>query len=112
MYDDYLKEAKYIDLTHAFEPMIPVWGGFGHAKFKPAISENPMGDYAHVGDEFEYNKHGFIATSYEIPTDQYGTQLDPPAHWDQYGATISDIPATFAVRPLVVINIADKVLED
>lgn len=69
-------------------------------------------DGLHVGDEFEYDKHGFIATSYEIPTDQYGTQLDPPAHWDKYGATISDIPATFAVRPLVVISIVDKVIED
>jgi kynurenine formamidase len=39
-----------------------------------------------------------------LPTDQYGTQLDPPGHWDEYGATISDLPATFAIRPLLVID--------
>jgi kynurenine formamidase len=64
------------------------------------------------GQEYTYAKHGFIATAYELPTDQYGTQLDPPAHWDEYGATISDLPATFAVRPLVVIDTHVKVAQD
>lgn len=68
--------------------------------------------YVEVGEEFTYEKHGFVATAYELLTDQYGTQLDPPAHWDNLGATISDIPATYAIRPLVVINIADKVAQD
>ena len=31
------------------------------------------------------------------------------AHWNEFGATISDIPATVAVRPLVVIDISPKV---
>ena len=68
-----------------------------------------MPGYIDKGQEFIYEKHGFIATSYEIPTDQYGTQLDPPAHWEEYGATISDLPATCAIRPLVVIDIHEKV---
>ena len=68
--------------------------------------------YVDVGEEFTYEKHGFVATAYEMSTDQYGTQLDPPAHWDKLGATISDMPATYAVRPLVVIDIADKVAGD
>jgi kynurenine formamidase len=61
-------------------------------------------NYVQKGQEYTYAKHGFIATAYELPTDQYGTQLDPPGHWDEYGATISDLPATFAIRPLVVID--------
>ena len=36
VYWDVFKDAKYIDLTHAFEPVQPVWPGFGRAKFKPA----------------------------------------------------------------------------
>ena len=112
VYDDVLKNAKYIDLTHAFEPVQPVWPGFGNAKFKAAVAVQKIEGYVEVGEEFTYAKHGFVATAYDLPTDQYGTQLDPPAHWDQMGATISDIPATYAIRPLVVISIADKVAED
>jgi len=112
VYDSALKGAKYIDLTHAFAPTQPVWPGFGNAEFKPAVAGNDLPDYAKKGDEFTYAKHGFVATAYALPTDQYGTQLDPPAHWDEYGATISDLPPTFAVRPLVVIDIHEKVAKD
>ncbi len=112
VYDQVLREAKYIDLTHAFEPLQAVWPGFGNAKFKPARAGQKIAGYVETGEEFTYAKHGFVATAYDIPTDQYGTQLDPPAHWNELGATISDIPATYAIRPLVVINIADKVAND
>ena len=37
-YESYFRGAKYIDLTHAFEPVQPVWPGFGHAVFKPAVA--------------------------------------------------------------------------
>jgi kynurenine formamidase len=111
-YDSILNKAKYVDLTHSFNPTIPVWSGFGNAKFKPAIARQIMPGYIKIGQEFEYGKHGFIATAYDLPTDQYGTQLDPPAHWDEYGATISDLPATYCIRPLVVIDIHEKVVND
>jgi kynurenine formamidase len=112
MYESQLKNCKHVDLTHAFSPTIAVWPGFGNATFKPATAGADIPGYISIGQEFEYGKHGFIATAYEIPTDQYGTQLDPPAHWEEYGATISDIPATYAVRPLVVIDIHTKVAQD
>ena len=112
VYNSVFKDAKYIDLTHAFEPVQAVWPGFANAKFKPARAGAKIEGYVDIGEEFTYDKHGFVATAYEIPTDQYGTQLDPPAHWDKLGATISDIPATYAVRPLVVIDIHEKVAQD
>ncbi len=112
LYTNSFKTAKYVDLTHAFEPVQPVWPGFGHAVFKPAVAGRDLGDYAKKGDEFTYEKHGFIATAYELTTDQYGTQLDPPGHWNPLGATISDLPASFTLRPLVVIDIHDKVAQD
>jgi kynurenine formamidase len=112
LYESTFKSAKYIDLTHAFEPVQPVWPGFGSAKFKPATAGRDLGDYAKAGDEFTYDKHGFIATAYELTTDQYGTQLDPPAHWDEYGATISDIPASFTLRPLVVVDVHEQTAAD
>ena len=37
-----------------------------------------------------------------------GTQMDPPAHWNEYGATISDVPPTVALRPLIVIDVTKK----
>ncbi|MGD8388376.1 MAG: cyclase family protein, partial [Desulfobacteraceae bacterium] len=100
------------DLTHAFEPVQAVWPGFGNAVFKPAKAGKTIEGYIEAGQEFVYDKHGFVATAYEIPTDQYGTQLDPPAHWEAKGATISDIPATYAIRPLVVIDMHEKVAKD
>ena len=112
LYTNTFKTAKYVDLTHAFEPVQPVWPGFGHAVFKPAVAGQDLGDYAKKGDEFTYEKHGFIATAYELTTDQYGTQLDPPAHWDPLGATISDLPASFTLRPLVVIDIHEQAAKD
>ncbi len=79
------------------------------AEFKATAAGADIPGYVQKGDEYTYAKHGFVATSYALTTDQYGTQLDPPAHWDEYGATISDLPPTYAVRPLVVIPIREKV---
>ena len=112
VYFNVLKDAKYIDLTHAFEPVQPVWSGFSNATFKPAQAGRRIEGFVDKGEVFTYEKQGFVATAYELPTDQYGTQLDPPAHWDSLGATISDIPATYAIRPLVVIDIHEKVAKD
>jgi kynurenine formamidase len=107
-YDAAFRDAKYIDLTHAFEPAQPVWAGFGPAKFKPSRAGHAIKGFVKVGEEFTYAKHGFVATAYDLTTDQYGTQLDPPAHWNPMGATISDLPATYSIRPLVVISIAEQ----
>ncbi|MDJ0633096.1 MAG: cyclase family protein [Xenococcaceae cyanobacterium MO_188.B29] len=112
IYDTTLKSAKYVDLTHAFSPTIPVWHGFDRATFDSTLAGTDIPDYINTGEEYTYTDHGFIATAYQMPTDQYGTQLDPPAHWDEYGATISDLPPTYAVRPLVVIDIHKQVAQD
>lgn len=52
------------------------------------------------------------ATSYQIFTDQYGTQLDPPAHFDPNYPAIDELPATYAVRPLAVISIIEQLTQD
>src|SRR5262249_49196230 len=48
----------------------------------------------------------------ELATDQLGTQLDPPAHWNPDFPSIDELPPTFTVRPLVVISIVDQVSRD
>ena len=105
VYEQSLKGAKYVDLTHAINPSIPVWAGFGKSKFGPAIDPK-------TGKAFTFAKDGFEATHYDLGTDQLGTQLDPPAHWDPNYPTIDELPATYAIRPLVVISIVDQVKKD
>lgn len=112
LYDVGLKVAEYVDLTHAFAPDSPVWQAFGPEVVSAGTASVPIDGFVSAGDEFKYGIHGFQTTAYVLPTDQYGTQLDPPVHWNEFGATISDLPATIAVRPLVVINIAGKVLDN
>jgi kynurenine formamidase len=102
VYHDALVHAKYVDLTHAITPSIPVWPGFGHPTFGPSVDPK-------TGRPYTWVKDGFEATRYQLPTDQLGTQLDPPAHWSPDYPAIDELPATFAVRPLVVISIVDQV---
>jgi kynurenine formamidase len=105
VYDEFLAHAKYVDLTHTIAPNIPVWMGFGPSRFAPAV--NPQ-----TGKPYDYKTDGFAATHYDLSTDQLGTQLDPPAHWAPEYPAIDELPATYAVRPLVVISIVDQVKKD
>lgn len=102
VYRQSLRTAKYVDLTHTITPSIPVWAGFGKSTFGPTV--NPAN-----GKPYTYQADGFAATRYLLATDQLGTQLDPPAHWNPDYPGIDELPPTFAVRPLVVISIVDQV---
>jgi kynurenine formamidase len=102
VYNHAFSKARYIDLTHEITPTIPVWKGFGGAVFSPAVDPT-------TGEAYTYAKHGFEATAYQLFTDQFGTQLDPPAHWAPEYPAIDELPPTYAVRPLVVISIVRQV---
>ena len=102
VYDQALVGARYIDLTHEITPGIPVWKGFGPGKFSATVDPK-------TGKPYTYAKDGFEATAYRLSTDQFGTQLDPPAHWAPEYPAIDELPATYAVRPLVVISIVPQV---
>lgn len=112
LYETVFKGAKYIDLTHAFQPVQPTWPGFGPVEFKAGVAGHTVPGLIEKGETFTYEKQGVVITAYDLTSDQYGTQLDPPAHWDPLGATISDLPPTFAIRPLVVISIVEQVEQD
>jgi kynurenine formamidase len=105
VYDRALKQASYVDLTHTLTPVSPVWKGFGPATFRPTINPD-------TGLPYTYATDGFEATSYILSTDQFGTQLDPPAHWAPEYPSIDELPPTFAVRPLVVISIVPQLQKD
>jgi kynurenine formamidase len=82
-----------------------VWKGFGPGHFSATVDPK-------TGKPYTYAKDGFEATAYRLATDQFGTQLDPPAHWAPEYPGIDELPATYAVRPLVVISIVPQVAKD
>ena len=105
IYQDALLQARYVDLTHTVEPDSTVWKGFGPQQFAPSVE-------AESGRPFSYERDGFEATRYQLSTDQLGTQLDPPAHWNPNYPAIDEIPSTYTLRPLVVISIVEKVRQN
>jgi kynurenine formamidase len=109
VYTSALAHAKYIDLTHAIAPGGPIGEGFTDFKVGPALAHVAIPGLVARGEPFTYEKLGVAITAYDLPMDHIGTQFGPPAHLNDHGATISDVPPTVAVRPLVVINIAPKV---
>jgi kynurenine formamidase len=102
VYSEFFAKARYIDLTHTVHPTSVVWKGFGFSKFEPAVDPES-------GQPYTYDKAGFEATRYTFATDQLGTQLDPPAHWAPEYPAIDELPATYALRPLLVISIVSQV---
>ena len=87
---------QFVDLTHSFGPTTPVWSGFGQAKFSPAADPKTREPYTIVKD-------GFRATFYEM-VGQYGTHVDPPAHFAQDGITMDKIPLKQMILPLIVLD--------
>ena len=71
---------QFVDLTHSFGPDTPVWAGFGQAKFSPAADPK-------TGEPYTIAKDEFRATYYQM-VGQYGTHVDPPAHFAEDGITM------------------------
>lgn len=111
-YDSHLAGAKYVDLTHAFAPGDPRGFGFGPMTVSAARAAIDIPGFVAKDEAFDYARHGAGITAYTLPTDQVGTQLDPPAHGNPLGATISDLPATIALRPLVLIDVSAQTRAD
>ncbi len=85
-----------VDLTHAFGPTTPVWSGFGQAKMTPAVDP-------HTLEAYTIAHNGFRATYYAM-VGQYGTHVDPPAHFAPTGQTMDEIPLDEMILPLVVLD--------
>jgi Putative cyclase len=68
-----IQSKQYVDLTHSFSPMSPVWRGFGQATRSAASDPKTHRPYTIKED-------GFRATFYSL-VGQYGTHIDPPAHF-------------------------------
>jgi kynurenine formamidase len=91
-----IAEKTFVDLTHSFGPDTPVWSGFGQAKFSPAADPR-------THEPYTIAKDGFRTTYYEM-VGQYGTHVDPPAHFAENGITMDQIPLKQMILPLVVLD--------
>lgn len=90
-----LTGKKMIDLTHAFAPGIPHWPGFPDEVRRKIYSfEKEPGM---KGD-------GFFAEVFSH-VGQWGTHVDPPAHFQKGGRTVDQIRLKEMVLPLVVIDV-------
>ena len=87
---------NFVDLTHSFGPQTPVWAGFGQAKFSPASDPK-------TGEPYTIAKDEFRATYYQM-VGQYGTHVDPPAHFAENGITMDKIPLKQMILRLVVLD--------
>jgi kynurenine formamidase len=99
-----LAGKHFVDLTHAFAPDTPVWAGFGQAKMTPAADPKTHQPYTIAKD-------GFRATYYAM-VGQYGTHVDPPAHFAAHGITMDQIPLHEMFLPLVVFDITPLLAGD
>ena len=94
-----IKKKKFVDLTHEFSPGIPRWKGFPDEKletlywYEPGVGKLGSGFYAqsftHVG--------------------QWGTHVDPPAHFVKGMRTVDKIDVKEMILPLVVLDVCAAV---
>lgn len=88
-----LKAHRFVDLTHAFSPGIPHWKGAPDEVRRDAYTIAKDGfwlqEYTHVG--------------------QWGTHVDPPAHFHEGLRTVDQIRPDEMLLPLVVLDIHAKV---
>ena len=87
---------QMVDLSHTFGVNTPVWSGFGQAIISAASDPK-------THEPYTIEKHGFRSNLFSI-VGQYGTHVDPPAHFAPGGITLDKIPISQMILPLVVFD--------
>ena len=91
-----LASKPFVDLTHAFGPTTPHWKGFGDEK---------------VIDLYTIKKDGFKVQQF-THVGQWGTHIDPPAHFHEGLRTVDQIDPKEMLLPLVVLDVHAKVAKN
>ncbi|MBL1226891.1 cyclase family protein [Enterococcus sp. BWR-S5] len=84
----FLKQQKWIDLTHEVTGDIPYF-----ASFKPLTEETL----------FTVEENGFFAKEYNLVT-QYGTHIDAPCHFSSGKRYLEELQLKELVLPLIVLH--------
>jgi len=89
---DVIQSHRFVDLTHEFAPGIPHWKGAPDEKLATLYTVEKDGfhieEFCHVG--------------------QWGTHIDPPAHFHIGLRTVDQIDPREMVMPLVVLDVHEK----
>jgi kynurenine formamidase len=94
-----LKTKQFVDLTHSFEPGIPRWPGFpDEVRDTLYWYEKGVGT---LGSGFYAQRFSHVG--------QWGTHVDPPAHFAKGLRTVDQIDVKEMVLPLVVIDLHQQV---
>ena len=88
-----LQSSRFVDLTHPFQPGIPHWKGF---KDEQRVTL------------YTIEKDGFFAQEYRH-VGQWGTHVDPPAHFHAGLRTVDQIDLKESILPLVVLDVHRQV---
>ena len=94
-----IKTREFVDLTHAFAPGIPHWPGFPDEERTTLYWYGP--GVGSVGQGFFAQKFTHVG--------QWGTHVDPPAHFARGLRTVDQIDTREMFLPLVVIDIHEQV---
>lgn len=96
---EYLKSRTWVDLTHTFAPGIPHWHGLPDEE-RETIFHYDEG-VGTLGTGFYVHRYSHVG--------QWGTHVDPPAHFIRGRRTLDQIDVKEMILPLVVIDIHAKV---
>jgi kynurenine formamidase len=99
-----IQSKQFVDLTHSFSPTTPVWSGFGQATMSAACDSK-------THRPFTIEQDGFRTIFYSL-VGQYGTHVDPPAHFRSDGLTMDQIPLQDMILPLVVFDVTPMLDKD
>lgn len=97
---EFLKTKQWVDLTHSFGPGIPHWFGF------PDEERETL--YYYDEGVGKIGSYGIFIQRYSH-VGQWGTHVDPPAHFVRGKRTIDQIEVKEMILPLVVIDIHEEV---
>ncbi|MBO9534691.1 MAG: cyclase family protein [Solirubrobacteraceae bacterium] len=97
-----LRACRWVDLTHSFEPGIP------HFHLFPDEERTTLFDFDEGAGTLG---HGFLAHQYRH-VGQWGTHMDPPAHFVREGRFQDEVPVDEMVLPLVVLDVRAEVEAD
>ena len=89
-----LVSKNYVDLTHVFEPGVPHWTGFPDETRKTIYWYDKRVDAMGAGFFSEIYTH----------VGQWGTHVDPPAHFIKGLRTVDQIDLKEMILPLVVVD--------
>jgi len=87
-----LKSQRFVDLTHVFAPGIPHWKGDPDERVRTL--------YTYAKDGFRIDEYTHVG--------QWGTHVDPPAHFHDGLRTLDTIDPKEMLLPLVVLDVHAK----